>query len=224
MKFKNILLLSLLIGGLWAVFANKEKLDAHITQFKQQRKVQVKQAAYDKQYRDVAWDDGVGGRLKMRIPRKYITKTYRRTNEDPYEWIIMRASYPEFQSDKEIKNLKTPKMLRIRLMEKKIDPHFYANNVQIRGGYDVREKRAYLYPNDWGLDHYKSIICVDTYPNVGFSKEFLQRRDSLRDEFTPPDCWISLSRPEEFVPKSNTYSIKYSCTPLTQRPDGWGGV
>lgn len=223
MKLKNFLLLSLLIGGLWAVFANKEKLDAQITQFNQQRQAQEKQAAYDKQFRDVDWGDGMGGRLKMRIPRKYISEIYKRTEKKPYEWIIMRASYPKFQSDKEIKNLNTPRMLRIRLEEKQKDPLLFANNVRVHAEYDVREKRAYLYPNDWGLNHYKSIICVDTYPGVGFSKEFLRRRDSLRDELTPTDCWISLSSPEKFVPKKNTYSIKYSCTSLTTRPDGWGG-
>ena len=222
MKLKNFLLLTLLIGGLWGLLAYNDELDEHITQFKQQRQAQKKQTAYKKQYRDVDWDDGAGGRLKMQIPRKYISEIYQRTEKKPYEWIIMSASYPEFQSAKESRNAKTPKMLRIRLEEKQKDPLLFANNVRVHAEYDVREKRAYLYPNDWGLNHYKSIICADT--GVSFTKEFIQLRDSYRDDLTPQDCWISPSRPEQFVPKNNTYSINYSCTSLTTRPDGWGGV
>ena len=218
MHLKQRLLMSTMLCGL-AIFAGcSDAIEDYVTRFKIER--HIKTVAYGKQLRDVDWDDGQGGRLKMRIPKKYISRTYKRTKEDPREMIVLSASYSEFKSNYEERDATTPKMLRITLVEKRNNTALYLKNIRRSAKRNVENRRFYVYPNNWGFDYYKPMTCL--VDNDNMPARFLRRSEPHRDEYTPKDCWVTFQQ-EIFIPKSDLYVIKYSCTSLAQIPEGRGG-
>ncbi len=208
-----------MLSGL-AIFAGcSDAIEDYVTRFKIER--HIKTVAYGKQLRDVDWDDGQGGYLKMRIPRKYISRIYGRTKKHPYEDIVMSASYPEFKSNYEERDATTPKMLMITLIEKKKNTALYLKNIRRSAKRGIENRRFYAYPNDWELNYYKPMTCL--IDNDNMPERFLRRSEPHRDEYTPKDCWVTFQR-ETFIPKSDLYVIDYTCTSLAQIPEGWGGV
>lgn len=219
MNINQYLISLFLIFGSWILTGCSDTVEDYITRFKEQR--HAKTVAYGNQLWDVDWDDGQGGHLKMHIPKKYISRTYKRTKEDPRQMIVLSASYPEFKSNYEERDATTPKMLMITLIEKKKNTALFLKNIRKSAERGVEKRRFYAYPNDWGLDYYKPMTCL--IDNDNMPAEFLRRSEPHRDAYTPKDCWVTFQQ-ETFIPKSDLYVIHYTCTSLAQIPEGWGGV
>lgn len=223
LRYFLMVLLALVI----IAYLNRDTLSAYLNRVLLYQAEQAEKAAYKKRYHHVNWDAGDGKRLKMRIPRKYITKIYPNTEKNPQEMITMRVSYPGFQTLREARQSPARQTwFLIHLDENTIDPKSSRENALRRLKREVEARSMYRFSTPWGLDNYKQILCIRGREkkrlNI-FVNKLMAYDPYLHREELPSDCWLVYS-PEEFISQSDEYPVRFHCSMTTpENLEHYGG-